>query len=175
MLIRRNLLAVHGEPGHPVAHAQIPEDLIIGPVFLNDVDHMPDGVGPAAKRDLRLRGLHHIRLYHGARHLLAPGFDLRQVDGRNRAMQQGGDVRGAAAALIPRDQPLRHIIWPRALALGGRHVERIAFHRHRRRIPLRRNPTHGPDRRPRCLPCTEIKDGNRIGARVGSKEPLAIL
>ena len=42
---------------------------------------MADRVGPATESDLRLRGLHHIRLYHGSRQLLALAINLREVDG----------------------------------------------------------------------------------------------
>ena len=81
MLVGRYFLAVHGEGGRSVPYPQVAEDLIIGAVLLDDVDHMADRVGSTVEGDLRLRGLHHIRLYHGACQWLALAIDLRKVDG----------------------------------------------------------------------------------------------
>ena len=76
MFIGRNVFAIHGERGHAVARAQVTEDLVVGAILLDDVDHVPDGVGSRLESNLLLRGLHHICLYHGSRQLLALGIDF---------------------------------------------------------------------------------------------------
>ena len=42
VLVGRDLLAEYGEPGIPIALRNVAEDLVVGSVLLDDVEHMPD-------------------------------------------------------------------------------------------------------------------------------------
>ena len=52
MFVGRDLFPVHGERGRSVADSKVPENLIVGTVFFDDVDDMPDRVPPPWKEML---------------------------------------------------------------------------------------------------------------------------
>src|SRR6185437_7462988 len=60
VLIGRDGCAVHGQSGiaiadRPAVLLEIPEDLVVGAVFLDDVDHVLDGVAAAGEGERLLR------------------------------------------------------------------------------------------------------------------------
>ena len=92
-------------------------------------------------------------------------------------MEQSGNVGRAAAIPFGHagDTRLGRVVWSRALAFGSRDVKQIALNRERGRIPLGRDPGESRYGLLCCFAPLEIKDGNRVRAGVGGKEPLAIL
>jgi hypothetical protein len=52
VLVGRDVCAIHGERWIAVAHRQVAENLIVGAIFLEDVDHVADGILSAGKVNL---------------------------------------------------------------------------------------------------------------------------
>src|ERR1700719_4904974 len=51
VLIRCNVLTVHGQTRIGIAWFKVAKNLIVSPIFLDDVDHMANGIGAAGKGD----------------------------------------------------------------------------------------------------------------------------
>ena len=133
MQVGRDVFAEHGQAGVAVADAlavllQVAEDLIVGAVFLDDVDDVLDAVVRAVGEvDLLRRGLHSIRRQHRSavdcrRFLsISPASIACQ-----RAVQQRSDVGVIGVFVVGRHVrrlPLRHVVGAGSLPFVGGHVE----------------------------------------------------
>src|SRR6185437_16150889 len=81
VLVGRDGRAVHGERGIAVADGvailnEVAEDLVVGAVFLDDVDDVLDGVGARREGDVLLGGLHAI----GGENFGRGGFEVERVE-----------------------------------------------------------------------------------------------
>ncbi len=145
VLVRGDAFAIHGQARVAVAHRlpillQVAEELVVGPVLLDDVNHMLDWIGLACKRNRLRRRLHPVRLQHLRRRRLQ--VHAIHIDRRQRPIQQRRNK--AEVSLQPRiggplHLPLGKVVRPRPVALRGRHIQLAARHGHRGGHPLRGN------------------------------------
>ncbi len=133
VLVGRDGCTVHRPLGIAVAYGlpvlrEVAEDLIVGSIFLDDVDDVLDAIVAAGKGDLFLRRLHAIRSQHvfGPRWQL--GCNLLFVDCGQRAVEQCWDVGVGPGVDAGRgfNTAGKKVIGPGSFALVGCEVERAA-------------------------------------------------
>src|SRR5690242_21697480 len=79
MVIRRERLRKENQGRIAISLFQIAQDLVIGPVLLDHVDHMPDALAKEGKKLLTLYIGDGIKEMVVARHLLGERLQLRGV------------------------------------------------------------------------------------------------
>ncbi len=93
VLVGRNLSAIHGQRGIAVARRQIAENLIVSAIFLENVDHMANGIFAAGKRNLARVGAEKIVFFNPLRVGGKILIDVVEAQPLDRAADQCGDVR----------------------------------------------------------------------------------
>ena len=135
VLVGRDPVAEHRHFRIAIAHRlsvlfEVPQNLIVGTVFLDDVDHVVDAaLRSAGKGNLLLGRFHAIGVDYHAGPLRQVLLNLRCVECGERAIENGCDVRewphngGIFQGL---DGALGKIIRPGALAFCGSKIELAA-------------------------------------------------
>ena len=134
-----------GQAGVAVARLEVPEDLVVGPVFLDDVDDVPD-VRPQEGHGL---GGGRVGLGEEAvvlRHLAAQLAEHRRGwrrHGEEAGLFQLPDILVGPLALLPGQARIPAAVADigTRVALAVHHIDllAVAAHGHRRRIPARGN------------------------------------
>src|SRR5215469_12005614 len=105
MLVRRDVLAIHGERGIAVAdrvavRGEVAEELIVGAVLFDDVDDVLDAAaGCSLEGDAFLRGTHAVGFENLIGELREGLADRVEIEGGNRSVKKRGYV-GVAPVLM---------------------------------------------------------------------------
>ena len=184
------VLAIHGQARIAVAHRlavllQVAEDLVVGAVLLDDVDHVLDRILRRTRKwNLLRRRFHAVRLQHHLRPLRQILLNLRCVERGQRPIQQRADV-GRARFVVPGLRLLRlalgKVVRSCSLPLSRRHVELPASRGrqkcHREWHPLGRHKSirlHHALARNLCGQLARVDHRHRIAGHVGHVEPAAV-
>src|SRR5690348_5456408 len=97
MLVGSDVFAEHGERGITIAGLQVAQDLIIGAVFLDDVDDMLNRILPGVEHNLPRIALHQIALLRLESEAGKLRLNLAHADPSDRPVQESGDVSAIAS------------------------------------------------------------------------------
>jgi len=171
VLVRSDVLAIHGERRIAVTDSQIAEHLIVGAILLDDVDDVADFVS-AAREDYPI-GIAAQRV--SFRNLLGIGGkicpQLSWRDARKRPMNQRGTVRVSR----PTVRRLAHGLWirPGATPFVGADEQIIGGGGDDGRIQLSRNEARSMNDLAGDK-FGQVKDAYRVRNRIGGEERFLV-
>src|SRR5580704_4209909 len=154
VFVRRDVGAVHCEGGVAIADLlfaefQIAENLIVSAIFLDDIDDVLDGILAGNKSDDSRILMEQVVVLNGARKIFEFAESRGNVQTRDGATQQRGNV--GMRVMTAFVGSLAHaFIRAGTKAFGGGDEEIIALNRERAGIPVRRDKTESG----RCLRAT---------------------
>ena len=140
-----DVLAVHHQRGISVAGFDIAKDLIVGAIFLEDVDHVTDGIGTLSEVDAAGVALEEVVLLNLASECGEVLFRVGYFQARQRSVQKSWDV-GFLFLTFLGGCVARKIVGASALSFGGCNQEIVARCSKRAGVPAGRDETHAFDR-----------------------------
>ena len=168
VLVGSDLFAVHGDGGVAVGVREIAEDLIVGTVFLNDVDHVADFVFAGSEPDAVGVALRSV----GVGDLNGPGAEIITQLGEGDAPEGAIGHRriigipGWAAGVFCE----RSGIGARAAAFGGGDEEVVRSGCDDGGVPLCGNEAEGLEPSARSKSVGEVENRYRVRNGVGGEE-----
>ena len=172
-----NVGAIHRERRVAVAHVQIAQNLIVGSIFPEDVNHVANGISSIVEDDLSRIFADEIVLLNVARKFRETSLDLGQIHAGDGAPQQFGNVGMRPVSVFCRDE-----IGPRvgssSLPFRGCDQKIVPANCERTRIPIRGNKA-------RCRPWfvsaaaaanpLESKNRDSIQRGISYKQAFAVI
>ena len=186
MMVGRDVPAEEHERGIPVPCRQVAQDLVVGPVLLDDVDHVlderrvPDPPGDRVGRrvpsplDEAAAGFVEPVVPDDAGRRLRESGPVGSPDHRDRSRDHAGDVLGLRGA--PRDgaRPVGVGTRAQSLRVGDQQRSPVARDGHGRRVPRGGDQPGDPGRQRRGRGTLKVDNRDIVVPRVGDEEPEPI-